>query len=124
MLKNNCFSPVQHCYCRTDGQIYIGGIKSHKYSSNRCLVDSGSGVDPGLYDCKLAEQKKFHMLWDFKQVSNMSVLRTETEIESRNEYIKALSTQKALLARMSVIIWETYLKTSDPYWWKTRMQKP
>ncbi|XP_075967424.1 putative polypeptide N-acetylgalactosaminyltransferase 8 [Anarhichas minor] len=57
----------QHCYYRTDGQLYIGGIKSQKYSSNRCLVDPGTGVYPGLYECKTAKQKKFHMLWDFKQ---------------------------------------------------------
>ncbi|XP_023268864.1 probable polypeptide N-acetylgalactosaminyltransferase 8 [Seriola lalandi dorsalis] len=60
------FSP-QHCFYRTSGQLYIGGIKSHKYNSNRCLVDPGSGVYPGLYECKVAQQKKFHMLWDFKQ---------------------------------------------------------
>ncbi|XP_070709566.1 probable polypeptide N-acetylgalactosaminyltransferase 8 [Pempheris klunzingeri] len=60
------FAP-QHCYYRTNGQLYIGGIKSHKYNSNRCLVDPGVGVYPGLYECKLAQQKKFHMLWDFKQ---------------------------------------------------------
>ncbi|KAF1392951.1 hypothetical protein PFLUV_G00033350 [Perca fluviatilis] len=57
----------QHCYYRTDGQLYIGRIKSHKYNSNRCLVDPGTGVYPGLYECKTAQQKKFHMLWDFKQ---------------------------------------------------------
>ncbi|KAM3858965.1 putative polypeptide N-acetylgalactosaminyltransferase 8 [Diretmus argenteus] len=60
------FSP-QRCYYRADGQIYIGGIKSHKYNSNRCLVDPGLGNDPGLYECKVAKQKNFHMLWDFKQ---------------------------------------------------------
>ncbi|XP_028432220.1 probable polypeptide N-acetylgalactosaminyltransferase 8 isoform X2 [Perca flavescens] len=57
----------QHCYYRTDGQLYIGRIKSHKYNSNSCLVDPGTGVYPGLYECKTAQQKKFHMLWDFKQ---------------------------------------------------------
>ncbi|KAK5876546.1 hypothetical protein CesoFtcFv8_025889 [Champsocephalus esox] len=57
----------QHCYYRTNGQLYIGGIKSHKYNSNRCLSDPGSGVHPGLYECKMAKQKKFHILWDFKQ---------------------------------------------------------
>uniref|UniRef100_A0A665VS04 Polypeptide N-acetylgalactosaminyltransferase n=1 Tax=Echeneis naucrates TaxID=173247 RepID=A0A665VS04_ECHNA len=56
----------QHCFYSTNGQLYVGGIKSHKYNSNRCLVDSGTGIYPGLYDCKIA-QKKFHMLWDFKQ---------------------------------------------------------
>ncbi|XP_068572829.1 probable polypeptide N-acetylgalactosaminyltransferase 8 [Cebidichthys violaceus] len=60
------YSP-QHCYYHTNGQLYIGGIKSHKYNSNRCLVDPGTGIYPGLYDCKTAKQKKFHMLWDFKQ---------------------------------------------------------
>ncbi|KAK9525785.1 hypothetical protein VZT92_016465 [Zoarces viviparus] len=60
------YSP-QHCYYRPAGQLYIGGIKSHKYNSNRCLVDPGTGVYPGLYECKTAKQKKVHMLWDFKQ---------------------------------------------------------
>ncbi|TKS90765.1 putative polypeptide N-acetylgalactosaminyltransferase 8 [Collichthys lucidus] len=54
------------CYYHTSGRLYIGGIKSHKYNSNRCLVDPGTGDFPGLYDCKTAQQK-FHMLWDFKQ---------------------------------------------------------
>ncbi|XP_029901491.1 probable polypeptide N-acetylgalactosaminyltransferase 8 [Myripristis murdjan] len=60
------YSP-QNCYYRSGGEIYIGGIKSHKYNSNRCLVDPGTGTYPGLYECKVAKQKKFHMLWDFKQ---------------------------------------------------------
>ena len=59
---------IQFCYYRTSGEIYIGLIKSHKYNSNRCLVDPGIGNVPGLYDCKLAKQKGFNMLWDFKQV--------------------------------------------------------
>ncbi|XP_029318262.1 probable polypeptide N-acetylgalactosaminyltransferase 8 isoform X2 [Cottoperca gobio] len=61
------YASPQHCFYRTDGQLYIGGIKSHKYNSNRCLVDPGTGVYPGLYPCKIALQKKFHLLWDFKQ---------------------------------------------------------
>uniref|UniRef100_A0A3Q1FBC8 Polypeptide N-acetylgalactosaminyltransferase n=1 Tax=Acanthochromis polyacanthus TaxID=80966 RepID=A0A3Q1FBC8_9TELE len=61
------FYQPQHCFYRTDGQLYIGGIKSHKYNNNRCLVDLATGVYPGLYDCKTAQQKKFAMLWDFKQ---------------------------------------------------------
>ncbi|KAI3366373.1 hypothetical protein L3Q82_000529 [Scortum barcoo] len=60
------YSP-QNCYYRTDGLLYIGGIKSHKYNSNRCLVDPATGIYPGLYECKIAQQKKFHMQWDFKQ---------------------------------------------------------
>lgn len=57
----------QHCYYRTSGEMYIGAIKSHKYNSNRCLVDPNSGVYPGLYECKMAKEKKYNMLWDFKQ---------------------------------------------------------
>ncbi|XP_035763765.1 probable polypeptide N-acetylgalactosaminyltransferase 8 [Neolamprologus brichardi] len=61
------FYSTQHCFYRSDGQLYIGGIKSHKYNSNRCLVDPFSGLYPGLYNCKIAKQKDFNMLWDFKQ---------------------------------------------------------
>ncbi|XP_066505493.1 probable polypeptide N-acetylgalactosaminyltransferase 8 [Hoplias malabaricus] len=60
------YSP-QMCYYRRSGEFYIGGIKSHKYSSNRCLVDPGEGHVPGLHDCKVASQKGFHMYWEFKQ---------------------------------------------------------
>ncbi|KAK5848943.1 hypothetical protein PBY51_008623 [Eleginops maclovinus] len=66
----------QHCYYRSNGQLYIGGIKSHKYNSNRCLVDPGSGVYPELYECKMVEQKKLHMLWVFKQ--NGAIQNRET----------------------------------------------
>uniref|UniRef100_A0A4W5MA67 Polypeptide N-acetylgalactosaminyltransferase n=1 Tax=Hucho hucho TaxID=62062 RepID=A0A4W5MA67_9TELE len=59
------FGP-QNCYYRASREIYIGGIKSHKYDSNRCLVDTGTRT-PGLYECKVAKQKGFHMLWDFQQ---------------------------------------------------------
>lgn len=74
VFVGNCCSLVQHCFYRSDGQLYIGGIKSHKYNSNRCLVDPFSGLYPGLYDCKIAKQKDFHMLWDFTQV-NISVFK-------------------------------------------------
>ncbi|KAI4902815.1 hypothetical protein NFI96_016185 [Prochilodus magdalenae] len=57
----------QRCYYRLSGELYIGNIKSHKYNRNRCLVDPGEGHTPGLHDCKLAKEKKFHMLWEFKQ---------------------------------------------------------
>lgn len=59
---------TQLCYYRSDGQLNVGGIKSHKYSRNHCLVDPGSGAKPGLYDCKTAEKDKYHMLWNFKLV--------------------------------------------------------
>ncbi|XP_037551894.1 probable polypeptide N-acetylgalactosaminyltransferase 8 [Nematolebias whitei] len=57
----------QHCFYFTDGELYIGGIKSHKHSSDDCLVDPGSGVLPRLQKCNMAQQKRLHMLWDFKQ---------------------------------------------------------
>lgn len=61
---------MQRCYYRTAGEIYVGGIKSHKYNSNRCLVDpGGGGRSPQLYECKVAKQNNFHMLWDFQQVN-------------------------------------------------------
>ncbi|KAK3564791.1 hypothetical protein QTP86_027819, partial [Hemibagrus guttatus] len=60
------FNP-QLCYYKSTGELYIGGIKSHKYDYNRCLVDPGEGNKPALFDCKMAKEKGFHMLWDFKQ---------------------------------------------------------
>ncbi|XP_046878967.1 probable polypeptide N-acetylgalactosaminyltransferase 8 [Hypomesus transpacificus] len=74
------YSP-QFCYYRTSGEIYIGLIKSHKYNSNRCLVDPGIGNVPGLYDCKLAKQKGFNMLWDFKQGSAIQNRDTQRCVE-------------------------------------------
>ncbi|XP_018558997.1 probable polypeptide N-acetylgalactosaminyltransferase 8 isoform X1 [Lates calcarifer] len=57
----------QHCYYNSDGEIIIGGIKSHKYDHNRCLVDPDSGSTPTLQECQLARLNKLHMHWDFKQ---------------------------------------------------------
>nr|XP_061792813.1 probable polypeptide N-acetylgalactosaminyltransferase 8 [Nerophis lumbriciformis] len=71
----------QRCYYRNDGQLYIGGIKSHKYNSNRCLVDPDTGPYPALYECKLAEQKMFHMLWDFMQGSSIQNRQTKRCLE-------------------------------------------
>ncbi|XP_064794778.1 polypeptide N-acetylgalactosaminyltransferase 18-like [Oncorhynchus masou masou] len=58
--------PLKNCYYRASEEIHIGAIKSHKYNSNCCLVDIGTQT-PGLYDCKEAKQKGFHMLWEFQQ---------------------------------------------------------
>uniref|UniRef100_UPI0037E8749E probable polypeptide N-acetylgalactosaminyltransferase 8 n=1 Tax=Semicossyphus pulcher TaxID=241346 RepID=UPI0037E8749E len=69
----------QHCFYRTDGQLFIGGIKSHKYNTNRCLVDLDTGVDPGLYECIL--QKKLHLLWDFKQGGQIQNKETKRCLE-------------------------------------------
>lgn len=83
----HCCSLFQYAYYRGNGEIYIGGIKSHKYNSNRCVLDSGTGTYPGLYECKVAEQKKFNMLWDFKQV-NTSVYNCKG-LTSKNVWKKS-----------------------------------
>ncbi|XP_050955906.1 probable polypeptide N-acetylgalactosaminyltransferase 8 [Labeo rohita] len=57
----------QHCYYNRNGEIYIGGIKSHTYNSNRCLMDPGSGNTPVLHDCKNAKEKGLSIYWDFSQ---------------------------------------------------------
>ncbi|TKS73160.1 putative polypeptide N-acetylgalactosaminyltransferase 8 [Collichthys lucidus] len=61
------FQQPQHCYFNTDGELIIGSIKSHKYNSNRCLVDPGSGGTPILEECWMAKANNLHMHWDFKQ---------------------------------------------------------
>uniref|UniRef100_A0A3Q2YR67 Polypeptide N-acetylgalactosaminyltransferase n=1 Tax=Hippocampus comes TaxID=109280 RepID=A0A3Q2YR67_HIPCM len=62
------FQQPQHCYYNQEGEIIVGGIKSHKYNQNRCLVDPGSSNTPTLLDCHLAKRNQKHMHWDFKQV--------------------------------------------------------
>ncbi|XP_059392128.1 probable polypeptide N-acetylgalactosaminyltransferase 8 [Carassius carassius] len=57
----------QHCYYNRNGEVYIGGIKSHTYNSNRCLMDPGSGNTPALHDCKNAKEKGLNIYWDFSQ---------------------------------------------------------
>ncbi|XP_042351826.1 probable polypeptide N-acetylgalactosaminyltransferase 8 [Plectropomus leopardus] len=61
------FEQAQQCFYNSDGEIIIGGIKSHNYNTNRCLVDPGTGRTPTLQDCQLAKLKQLHMHWDFKQ---------------------------------------------------------
>ncbi|XP_056454580.1 probable polypeptide N-acetylgalactosaminyltransferase 8 isoform X1 [Gadus chalcogrammus] len=58
----------QYTYFRGTGELYIGGIKSHKYNANRCLTDSGNNDnEPGLNDCHDALQKQIGIYWDFTQ---------------------------------------------------------
>ncbi|XP_056106951.1 probable polypeptide N-acetylgalactosaminyltransferase 8 [Rhinichthys klamathensis goyatoka] len=57
----------QRCSYNSNGEIYIGGIKSHTYNSNRCLTDPGSGSTPALHDCKQAKEKELSIYWDFTQ---------------------------------------------------------
>ncbi|KAM3870086.1 putative polypeptide N-acetylgalactosaminyltransferase 8 [Diretmus argenteus] len=61
------FQSPQHCYYTTDGEIIVGGMRSHTYNSNRCLVDPGTGNAPTLQQCPLAKQSNLHMHWDFQQ---------------------------------------------------------
>uniref|UniRef100_A0A4W5JSQ9 Polypeptide N-acetylgalactosaminyltransferase n=1 Tax=Hucho hucho TaxID=62062 RepID=A0A4W5JSQ9_9TELE len=65
----DCFNygPQQTYYC-SNGELYIGGLKSHKYNDNRCLADSGEDTFPDLYDCNEAVQKGMGIYWDFTQV--------------------------------------------------------
>uniref|UniRef100_A0A3P9M4W5 Polypeptide N-acetylgalactosaminyltransferase n=1 Tax=Oryzias latipes TaxID=8090 RepID=A0A3P9M4W5_ORYLA len=80
MYSCHFYSP-QHCYYNTDGKLYIGGIKSHKYNGDSCLVDLGSGNLPVLFECKVAQEKKFHMLWDFKQGGQIQNKQTKRCLE-------------------------------------------
>uniref|UniRef100_UPI0037E92C0C probable polypeptide N-acetylgalactosaminyltransferase 8 n=1 Tax=Semicossyphus pulcher TaxID=241346 RepID=UPI0037E92C0C len=57
----------QLCSYNTDNEIIVGGLKSHKYNNNHCLVDPGTGSTPTLQDCQVAKQNQLHMHWDFKQ---------------------------------------------------------
>ncbi|XP_042608887.1 probable polypeptide N-acetylgalactosaminyltransferase 8 [Cyprinus carpio] len=57
----------QHCYYNRNGEFYIGGIKSHTYNSNRCLMDPGSGITPALHECKNAKETGLSIYWDFSQ---------------------------------------------------------
>ncbi|KAI4884380.1 hypothetical protein NFI96_011225 [Prochilodus magdalenae] len=87
------FYGPQNCYYRLSGEIYIGGIKSHKYNNNRCLVDPGEGHVPGLHDCKLAKEKGFHMYWDFKQgqaVRNRDTDRCLEIARGRDSYFQLI----------------------------------
>uniref|UniRef100_A0A3B4ZMK8 Polypeptide N-acetylgalactosaminyltransferase n=1 Tax=Stegastes partitus TaxID=144197 RepID=A0A3B4ZMK8_9TELE len=61
------FQEPQYCYYNTDSEIIIGLIKSHKYNTNRCLVDPGAGSTPTLHECQMAKTNSLNMHWDFKQ---------------------------------------------------------
>uniref|UniRef100_A0A8C9RJ91 Polypeptide N-acetylgalactosaminyltransferase n=1 Tax=Scleropages formosus TaxID=113540 RepID=A0A8C9RJ91_SCLFO len=75
----------QRTYYRTNGELYIGGIKSHKYNNNRCLVDPGTGSTLGLYDCKEAQKEDMSRHWDFKQGGALRNRRTNRCAEMINE---------------------------------------
>ncbi|CAL8372874.1 unnamed protein product [Arctogadus glacialis] len=62
------YSMSQHTYFQETGELYIGGIKSHKYNVNRCLTDDGNkDNEPGLNNCHKSLQKINGIDWDFTQ---------------------------------------------------------
>ncbi|XP_026167884.1 probable polypeptide N-acetylgalactosaminyltransferase 8 [Mastacembelus armatus] len=72
----------QFTYYRANGELYIGGIKSHKYNDNRCLSDPGNKeTEPGLYNCKEALQKGMGIYWDFTQGKELKNRQTKRCLE-------------------------------------------
>ncbi|XP_058500832.1 probable polypeptide N-acetylgalactosaminyltransferase 8 [Solea solea] len=85
-IAYNCYyySP-QITYYRGTGELYIGGIKAHKYNDNRCLTDPGKNeTNPGLYNCKEAVQKGMGIYWDFTQGKELRNRRTERCLEMKD----------------------------------------
>ncbi|XP_062419178.1 probable polypeptide N-acetylgalactosaminyltransferase 8 [Pungitius pungitius] len=72
-IAYNCnYYGRQLAYYRSNGELYIGGIESHKYNDNRCVTDVGKkDTEPGLYNCKEAMQKGMRIYWDFTQGKEM-----------------------------------------------------
>uniref|UniRef100_A0A2I4DC95 Polypeptide N-acetylgalactosaminyltransferase n=1 Tax=Austrofundulus limnaeus TaxID=52670 RepID=A0A2I4DC95_AUSLI len=68
-IAYNCYYyGSQIVYFRGNGELYVGGIKSHKYNDNRCIADQGQkNTEPGLYNCKEAMQKRMGIYWEFSQ---------------------------------------------------------
>ncbi|KAM6946124.1 putative polypeptide N-acetylgalactosaminyltransferase 8 [Aplochiton taeniatus] len=78
----------QHTYYRGSGELYIGGIKSHKYNNNRCLADGGSEDKvPSLYNCKEAVQKRQGIHWDFVQGKELKNRQTKRCLEIINNQL-------------------------------------
>ncbi|KAM7003412.1 putative polypeptide N-acetylgalactosaminyltransferase 8 [Tautogolabrus adspersus] len=87
----------QHTYYRESGELYVGGIKSHKYNDNRCLADVGEEETlPGLYDCKEAARRGMGIYWDFTQGKELKNRQTKRclEIEKGILLMRACSGQR------------------------------
>ncbi|XP_019217470.1 probable polypeptide N-acetylgalactosaminyltransferase 8 [Oreochromis niloticus] len=86
-IAYNCHYYVsQLAYYRGTGELYIGGIKSHKYNDNRCLADTGTEeTEPGLYNCKEAIQKGIGIYWDFTQGKELKNRQTKRCLEVINQ---------------------------------------
>ncbi|XP_075998196.1 putative polypeptide N-acetylgalactosaminyltransferase 8 [Genypterus blacodes] len=75
----------QLTYYRANGELYVGGIKSHKYNDNRCLTDpDGKANEPGLYNCKEAIQKGMGIYWDFSQGKELKNRATQRCLEVKD----------------------------------------
>ncbi|KAL7402767.1 hypothetical protein ABVT39_019748 [Epinephelus coioides] len=75
----------QYTYYRSAGELYIGGLKSHKYNDNRCLTDIGQKeTEPGLYNCREAMQKGMGIYWDFTQGKELKNKQTKRCLEIIN----------------------------------------
>ncbi|XP_039988542.1 probable polypeptide N-acetylgalactosaminyltransferase 8 [Xiphias gladius] len=85
-IAYNCYYyGPQFTYYRATGELYIGGLKSHKYNDNRCLTDIGKKeTEPGLYNCKEAMQKGMGIYWDFTQGKEMKNRQTKRCLEIKD----------------------------------------
>ncbi|XP_029614804.1 probable polypeptide N-acetylgalactosaminyltransferase 8 isoform X2 [Salmo trutta] len=93
----DCFNyGPQHTYYRSNGELYIGGLKSHKYNDNRCLADSGEDTFPDLYDCNEAVQKGMGIHWDFTQGKELKNRQTKRclEIQKQKLVVQKCTGQK------------------------------
>uniref|UniRef100_A0A1A7Y766 Polypeptide N-acetylgalactosaminyltransferase n=1 Tax=Iconisemion striatum TaxID=60296 RepID=A0A1A7Y766_9TELE len=82
-ISYNCYYyEPQMVYYRATGEIYVGGIMSHKYDDNRCLTDvDQKNTEPGLYKCKEAVQKGMGIYWDFVQGKELKSRHTKRCLE-------------------------------------------
>ncbi|XP_043980631.1 probable polypeptide N-acetylgalactosaminyltransferase 8 [Gambusia affinis] len=88
-ISFNChYYGPQMAYYRETGEMYIGGIKSHKYNDNRCLTDRGEKkTEPGLFNCKEAMQKGMGIYWDFSQGKQLKNRQTKRCLEIVNKVL-------------------------------------
>ncbi|XP_069561488.1 probable polypeptide N-acetylgalactosaminyltransferase 8 [Brachyistius frenatus] len=97
-IAYNCYySAPQLAYYRGTGELYVGGIKSHKYNDNRCVTDVGKNeTTPGLHDCKDALQKGMGIYWNFTQGKQLRNRQTKRclEIKQGNLLIQECSGQR------------------------------
>ncbi|CAI5686398.1 unnamed protein product [Oreochromis niloticus] len=94
-IAYNCYYyGPQFTYYRGTGELYIGGMKSHKYNDNRCLADIGTKeTEPGMYDCKEAMQKGMGIYWDFTQGNELKNRQTKRCLEIKKTHIKNIESK-------------------------------